>query len=131
VGEIALDRANLTLQGEGVSDHAGYSVSPGGDLNGDGVADLVIGSQGDSKAIGVPARNVYAVFGPASGVMSLSNADVILTSDDASLSLGHAVSLAQDVNGDGQVDLLCGVPDRNDDSSFPGAAYLLLGAEGI
>ena len=36
----------LTLTGEAVSDHFGYSVATAGDVNGDGYADVIVGAYG-------------------------------------------------------------------------------------
>ena len=41
--DLATD-ADLIIQGAAVSDHSGFSVSGAGDVNGDGIDDLIIGA---------------------------------------------------------------------------------------
>src|SRR5262245_36484780 len=88
---------------------AGFSVNSAGDVNGDGVADLIVGATGVS----------YVVFGQASGFA----ANIALASLDGSTGFrlsgaGTAVASAGDVNGDGFADLIVGAP---------GAQYVVFG----
>src|SRR5262245_7630333 len=78
---------------------AGFSVNSAGDVNGDGVADLIVGASGVS----------YVVFGHASGFA----ANIALSSLDGSTGFrlagaGFSVASAGDVNGDGFADLIAG-----------------------
>ncbi|MBK9644200.1 MAG: FG-GAP repeat protein [Deltaproteobacteria bacterium] len=45
---IDLRQADLTLLGAGLMDNAGASVSAAGDVDGDGLSDLLIGAPADS-----------------------------------------------------------------------------------
>ncbi|MDQ0463374.1 Ca2+-binding RTX toxin-like protein [Caulobacter ginsengisoli] len=54
------------IDGVGNGDLTGYSISGGGDLNGDGVADMIIGAYGAS-ADGYRSGRVYVMYGKASG----------------------------------------------------------------
>ncbi len=113
---------------EGVSgDTAGVSVSGAGDLNGDGVDDLLIGA----KDAGSEAGRTYVVFGSATGFgssLSLASLDGgdgfiiegIADGDQA----GYSVSGAGDLNNDGMADLVIGAPIRGGNT---GAAYVVFG----
>ena len=60
------------LDGEASGDYSGYSVSPAGDVNGDGYADLLIGAHGHASDTG---RSYVVYGGPgvgSQGLISLS-----------------------------------------------------------
>ena len=117
----------------------GKTLSGGGDLNGDGISDLVVGApyewEGDAL-IGA----AYVLLGPVTGDLGPSDYHARLPEDSGHLSssypyehggMGRGLSADGDVNGDGLSDLLIGAPwganawDRY--SSYAGTAYLYLG----
>ncbi|MBL8618570.1 MAG: FG-GAP repeat protein [Deltaproteobacteria bacterium] len=79
------------------------------DLNGDGLADLVLGAPGD----GVEAAEGGAVFvllGPVDGKYDVADADLVLRGGVEAGRAGAALALPGDVDGDGGADLVVGVP---------------------
>ena len=84
-------------------DEVGAAIA-GGDLDGDGYSDLIIGAPGTAS--------VALVLGPSSGNRLLSDADAFLsdalTTDSR---LGGAVSVAGDTDGNGVVEMLVAAPD--------------------
>ena len=103
---------------------AGSSLAGLGDVNGDGHADIAVGSSGA----------VYVLFGPfgADWQLSLSDAAAgvggykIVASGSESFS-GPLVN-AGDVNGDGRPDLLLGAySDSEGGGGYAGAAYVVFG----
>ena len=108
------------------------SRSTAGDVNGDGVDDLLIGAPG-ADANGDFSGASYVVFGGAGvgngGNLELSALDgtngfkLSGVAYDAS---GFAVSTAGDVNGDGLDDLLIGAPGSDQNGGF-GVSYVVFG----
>lgn len=120
-----LASADAIYTGESTSDYAGNSVAGAGDVNGDGLADLIIGAYGNDDG-GSAAGRAYLVLGNANlGNIALSDADAIYTGESANNYAGNSVAGAGDVNGDGYSDLLIGANGYNSDA---GGAYLILGS---
>ncbi len=132
----SLDGSNgFRLDGVAANDYSGYAVSGAGDINGDGVDDVIVGAYlADPNAIG-SAGSSYVVFGRSTGF----NASINLSTLDGSNGFrvdgrsvedvsGRAVSAAGDVNGDGIDDLIIGAlladPDGVTDA---GSSYVLFG----
>jgi hypothetical protein len=112
----SLDGSNgFVVHGIDAYDSLGYSVSGAGDVNGDGFDDLIIGARGADPNGNSSAGESYVVFGSDSGfsaAFDLSSLDgsngFVVHGIDAYDSLGHSVSGAGDVNGDGFDDLSIG-----------------------
>ncbi len=108
----------------------GWSVAPGGDMNGDGFADFVVGAPGHSG--GNPSEGrLYFFLGGPSGPTWFTQAEV--NEDDARL--GHSVAYAGDVNGDGYDDVIAGAPGWGGFGSpfyipVQGRAYVYYGGPG-
>ena len=56
---IAAGTGGFKIQGEDACDQAGYSVSAAGDVNGDGIDDLIVGAVSDSSGGTMPARPMW------------------------------------------------------------------------
>ncbi len=102
----------------------GYSVSAGGDVNGDGYADVLIGATGYDHGEAEAGR-AYAYLGSASGLA----ATPAWTADgnQAAAQFGQAVATAGDVNGDGYADVIVGAFSFEDDQADEGRAFVYLG----
>ncbi len=137
----ALDGTNgFTVQGIDSADHAGWSVSGGGDVNGDGFDDLLIGApygdQFTSSYAFYGVGEAYVVFGR--GTPFPSNVFLAALGDDEGFHLigenayartGFSVSGAGDINGDGFDDFIVGAPTDYDYSIRPGRAYVIFGRD--
>jgi len=99
------------------NDQNGYAVAAAGDVNGDGVPDVVSGAPGVGHAVG----HAY-VYSGATG-RTLARLHGHRPGDQ----FGAAVAGAGDVNGDGRSDLLVGAPGSGAAGSAPGRAYVISG----
>ena len=114
--------ASANRRGPG-SSNFGYSVSCAGDMNGDGLADLVVGAPGATSGAGA----AHLFLGEASSAV-VSAAAISVLNGAAGERLGHAVGLAGDVNGDGYGDVIIGRPGR---SSNAGRAEVYRGGPSV
>ena len=130
----ALDGTNgFRIDGETLDDHSGLTVAAAGDVNGDGVADLMIGSLPD--VVGNNASGAsYVVFGQASGFSSSLDLGALDGSNGFKLVgetqgdyAGASVASAGDINGDGFADLIIGAFDESSNGSYSGASYVVFG----
>jgi VCBS repeat protein/FG-GAP repeat protein len=113
----------------------GFSVSRIGDINNDGIPDVIAGAPhevpGDfSGGTGIINAGRAFAFSGADG-------SVLLTLDDPEQQegglLGYAVAGLGDVNGDGVPDMAVGVPGKNipdEESPAIGLVYIFNGADG-
>ncbi|HTK70678.1 MAG TPA: PKD domain-containing protein [Candidatus Eisenbacteria bacterium] len=107
----------LVFNGQSANDNFGTSVAGGGDLNGDGYDDVVVGAWKNDTAQGDAGR-AYVYFG---GPSMDAAPDVILTGEPVPSGLfGVSSSIAGDVNGDGFDDVVIGAPGA-------GRAYVYFG----
>lgn len=124
----------FALEGDAASDFTGDAVGSAGDINNDGLDDLVIGApQADPN--GGESGTSYIVFGDDQGFtspVSLAGLD----GDDGFSVLGvmagdkssTAVSSIGDLNGDAIDELIIGAPYSDVKGNDAGAAYIVFGS---
>ncbi|WP_036487183.1 integrin alpha, partial [Myxosarcina sp. GI1] len=148
VNIFALDNINgsngLIINGIASGDRLGYSVSNAGDVNGDGIEDIIVGAP--EKLYDEALYNDY--FGEGKSYVIFGRREI---DEDKSVDLdkldgsngfvingielgdgsGFSVSSAGDFNGDGINDLIIGAPNKYEFDSESGESYLVFGGTEI
>ncbi len=126
--EIALQTSTYKFFGESADDYAGYSVSSAGDVDNDGIPDILVGAYGYNTDRG----RGYLYLGSSlegAAVHQLSNADYIFTGDSVGDNAGFSVNGGGDFNGDGLPDILIGVPQDDPVNNNAGSVGVFVGCE--
>jgi hypothetical protein len=126
---------DITIYGETPGDRFGASVATG-DLNGDGIADLIIGAtdaDGPRKER-ANAGQVYVLFGSTSFPKTIDlarrNADMTIFGRNATDQVGSIVVSAE-VNGDSFADVIIAAPQADgpgNGRNNAGEVYIIFGA---
>lgn len=128
--DMSLDQADASFAGEVLHDMAGRSVAAAGDVNGDGLDDMLIGAYGALTHTG----KAYLILGREEAdwgeAFDLATADASFVGegdgDEVGMFLSHA-----DVNGDGLSDLILGAHMSDLGAEDGGAAYVILGDRSV
>ena len=135
-GTIELSAADITIYGIDGRDHSGVGVGSG-DINNDGVDDLIIGASSAAPDGKVDAGEAYVIFGPLTGTPSVidlaTSPPHITVKGISSMGKDHGDNLGDsvgsgDINNDGKDDLIIGAshadPGGKDNA---GETYVLFG----
>ncbi len=135
--DISSSQQDVTIYGAEPGDDLGQAVASG-DVNGDGVSDLVItadDANGPNNSRG-QAGELYVIYGPLAGKtvdVAAGQQDVTVFGADAGDNLSKDISVG-DVNGDGRADIVMGVSlaDGPNNARFKaGELYVVFGAANL
>ncbi|MEH1806508.1 beta strand repeat-containing protein [Nostoc sp.] len=126
----------FAINGIEEGDFSGWSLSSAGDINGDGIDDLIIGAF-FADPNGNRSGQSYVVFGSNGDFDAQFNLSTLngtngftINGINESYSLGWSVSSAGDINGDGIDDLIIGAPDASPNGNRSGQSYVVFGSKG-
>lgn len=113
-----------TFTGDQLDGNLGISVSGGGDINGDGFHEIVVGSTSSSEDL--HKGKVYIFNGSRRGMTQ----DITIINNETypNATLGNSVATAGDINGDGYADVIAGVILDSVKTNASGKAMLVQGS---
>jgi len=121
--------ADLVLLGQNAGDEFGSSLAAGSDIDGDGLADILVGAPLANPAFVVDAGQTL-LFGTSGGLNAVP--DLVWSGTQIREHFGHALATGFDWDGDGQPDLAIGVPDRTSGGlTYAGEVEIHLGGVGL
>ncbi len=121
---------DASFSSSGTYDYAGKSVASGGDVDGDGYDDLLVGAYGDDDS-GNLCGAAFLISGgaPLSGALSLDDdAAMIWYGSQTGDTLGTVVRMVGDLDDDGMTDIVLGGRGYG---SGAGGVYLIYGATSL
>ncbi len=110
--------ANATITGLNAGEELGFSIASAGDVNSDGMDDIVAGAPYYSSGILSGCGRAYVFYG---GDPPNSIPDKTYTGESAGANLGWSVSGGGSVDADADLDMIAGAPGQG----TAGAAYLV------
>jgi hypothetical protein len=125
----SLATADTMFLGEESYDSAGYALAEAGDVDADGLGDLMVGAYANDEVASNAGKSyVLLASSLTTGTMSLSEADYGFLGEESNDQAGLQLGGAGDVDGDGLDDLLFGAPLSDESYGNGGQTYLWLAA---
>ncbi len=133
---VAAGSGGFVINGQSTLEQTGFSLASAGDINGDGLADLIVGTVFSDPTAGTNAGRSYVVFGKTSttsvdlSAVAAGSGGFVINGQCADDFSGNSVASAGDVNGDGLADLIVGAyfSDPTADLSAAGRSYVIFGS---
>ncbi|BBC73854.1 hypothetical protein AEB_P2986 [Altererythrobacter sp. B11] len=112
---VATNTLGFAISGSSANDNAGWAIAGSGDINGDGLSDMVVTARLADSASGVDAGRTYVIYGKTSGasinlsaVTASGNTLGFVINGSSVNDFHNAMSVIGDLNGDGLADLAIG-----------------------
>ena len=122
----SVSSAYASFGSTGTNNYAGFAVD-GGDVDGDGLSDVMVSAYGRSSAAGSVAVWKSTAIGGGAEIIS-TDASLFITGVTAGDYLGYSAAVAPDLDGDGLGDLILGAPAAGT-TTTPGKAYVFYGLD--
>ena len=127
----SLDNADLILYGSErwVNEGVGWKVAGNGDINGDGISDIIVSAIHDNET-DTQAGKIYVLFGRSGGwdtqEIALKDGDASFLGEQSTDQAGWGLAIVGDIDGDGFDDFQIGTY-KDDHGPVDGKAYLIRG----
>ncbi len=134
--DVVAGSGGFAMNGQAGRDYAGFSLDGAGDVNGDGLADVILGAYGASPEGNASAGRSYVVYGKQG--TQLVNLTAVANAGDGGFALdgeleadysGFSVAGAGDVDGDGFADVIVGAFGNDAKGASAGRGYVVLGGD--
>ena len=122
-----LTTTTWTAEGVTADSSYGWTAAAAGDVNGDGVSDVVIGARDYGSGSSDEGR-VYVYHGTGASTTLGAATLAYDPTDDSDARFATAVAGAGDVNGDAYADILVGEPGYDGGATNEGRAWMLYGS---
>lgn len=128
----SMNQADATFYGESKYEAVGYHCGGGGDVNGDGLDDILIGAPAGNESGKDRPGSAYLILGRrnadwGNNCIAAQNADVKFDGEVDYDQAGKAVAIAGDLNNDGYDDMIIGAPYYDNLIQDGGKVYIVLG----
>ncbi len=122
--------ANVSIYGNTSNGHFGWSVADAGDLDNDGLGEIIIGSPGVNGGCAYifSYKDIKNAIDSDGQIYISTERNITITGSDVNDLFGMSLVCAGDVNKDGFDDILIGAPGN---FSNTGAAFIFFGNESI
>jgi hypothetical protein len=137
LADLANGAGGFVINGQCAGDASGYKVAAAGDINGDGLADMLISANAADTAGGADAGRTYVVFGTNKtapielSAIATGHGGFVIDGATGTDQSGASVAAAGDINGDGLADLIVSSTQADPSGrANAGATYVIFGATG-
>ena len=107
------------------SEYSSSDIAGAGDVDGDGLGDIVMGIRTDDYW----DHGVAIMLAPFSGTRLIEYSEYLFRGEGENSWAGSSVSSAGDVDADGLMDVIVGAPVTQVDGEYRGKVYLLYGTD--